>query len=409
MLQRILALGSASAINVALVALVNLLLAKTLGVEEFGIVRTVTAYLIILTMLGNFTLHDALTFHIARADDGEIRKYFSNAAFMTICCSCVTSIFAILIFSGVDAWQTELKRYLIYSCFLLPVLTLTILYNNSLQALGSHRAYALVTLMSAVVPLVIVLPASYAWSLPGWICGRFVAAGILLLIACFFVNEFISLTKISGEHVVRLWSFARVQFISGALSLTLMSVDIVYLEYVTHNLPMIAHYGLAQLFAKAPLFLATTISRSYFKEVSVSADPRKKIMEFLLLTTLVSAVVALAVYLVCPLLISSFYGAEYEAAGAILKVMALGIIFNFLWSAISTITVAQGRPSMAVKVSSVGAITGALLLYFLIPHYHALGAAWAMNIAYATGVMTGLYLVFKSKFEPLPGMLREKN
>lgn len=409
MLQRILALGSASAINVALAALLNLLLAKTLGVEEFGIVRTVTAYLIILTMLGNFTLHDALTYHIARVDDGEIRKYFFNAAAMTIFFSCATAAVAFTIFSGVDAWHAELKKYLTYIIVLLPVLTLTILYNNSLQALGSHRAYALVTLLSAVVPLVIVLPASYAWSLPGWLGGRFMAAGILLLIAWFFAKEFISLAKISKEHIVRLWSFARVQFISGALSLTLMSVDIVYLEYVTHNLPMIAHYGLAQLFAKAPLFLATTISRSYFKDISASTDPRKKIMEFLLLTTSVSAVVALVVYLVCPMLIAHFYGAEYEAAGEIMKVMALGIIFNFLWNAISTITVAQGKPSMAVKVSSVGAITGALLLYFLIPQYLALGAAWAMNIAYATGVMTGLYLIFKSSFEPLPGMLREKN
>jgi len=403
-------MGSASAINVAFVALLSLLLAKTLSVEEFGIVRTVTAYSIILTMIGSFTIQDALAFYIVKSKDGDINSLFFHATIMTALFSSLTAICAMAIFYSFDLWQGDLKICLIVISALLPILSLTILYNNSLQALGSHRVFAALTIISALVPLIIIIPLSYALSLKGWLTGRFISAAVLLFAAYYFVRENVSICKIGKDKIFKLWSFSRVQFISGIFSLILMSMDVVYLEYVTHNLPMIANYGLAQLFAKSPLFIASTISRSYFKDIaSVGAASTKKVTEFLMLTTLVSSVVALAAYSAFPIFIKAIYGPEYEAANSLLKAMSIGIIFSFLWNAISTITVAQGKPSMAVKVSSIGAVTGVALLYFLTPRYEALGVAWAMNIAYATGVITGLYLIITSDFDSNTREVYEKS
>ncbi len=71
MITRVAGMLSASSINVALLALLSLILAKVLPVESFGITRTATAYLGMLLMLAHATLPAAVSAFVASAPKND--------------------------------------------------------------------------------------------------------------------------------------------------------------------------------------------------------------------------------------------------------------------------------------------------------------------------------------------------
>ena len=189
------------------------------------------------------------------------------------------------------------------------------------------------------------------------------------------------------------------QFLSGILSLILMSADVILLERLTGDLSVTANYGMAQLFAKSVLFLPSTIGRVYFKDIAAANSGSKKIVEFLSINIALGLIITAILWTVGPLFIKHVFGSDYFQATQLLKIMALGTVSSFLWNCISTINVATGKTAASALISSIGAVFGLTLLLWGIPHYGAVSAAWAMNIAYSAGVFVGLYLIWRSQHQ----------
>lgn len=396
MLTRLLGLGLASAASVFLTAVLSLILGKLLPIDDFGVTRTITAYLVVLTMLGNLTLPDALSYFLAHCDQAQIRKYYTHSSLLVFLFSTVVALISILVFRFSNYWSGNLRNALIISAITLPLINLAILYNSSLQSLGSHRTYAFITLISAVIPLVIITPFSFIGSLDGWITGRVVAAVILLVVVWYPLRTYIRTTPLKLSCFAELLAFSRLQFLSGVLSLVLMSADVILLERLTKSLSITANYGMALLFSKSVLFLPAAIGRAYFKDIALSKNQKNKIHEFLAINIGIGILASLALISIGPFFISQLYGENYLLAAQLLKTMSFGIVFNFLWSGISTINIASGQPASSALISIVGATSGLSLLLIGIPAYGAEGAAWAMNIAYFLGAVTGLFLIWNN-------------
>lgn len=402
MLRRLFGLSASSGLSVFFTALLSLILGKLLPIDEFGVTRTITAYLVLLTMFGNLTLHDALAYFVARSNKAEISQFFFHATALVILASSLVAVMAMLIFGLSGYWSGPLRIALLVVTFTLPALNLAILYNSSLQALGSHRTFALVTALSALIPLLVLAPFSAAWALNGWISGRCIIALLLLFISWYAIRSYLACMPIKRRYLIQLFAFSRLQFLSGILSLVLMSADVILLERLTNDLAATANYGMAQLFAKSVLFLPTAIGRAYFKDIATADNRIKKIAEFLCINITLGLVIGLGLWIAGPALIEHMYGHKYLLATQLIKIMALGIVFSFLWNCISTINVATGKPAISALISSIGATFGLILLLTGIPVRGAVGAAWAMNIAYAAGAMAGLYFVYRNIYEKTP-------
>lgn len=396
MLRRLFGLGASSALNVLLTAILSLILGKFLSVDAFGITRTITAYLILLTMLGNFTLHDALAYFIVRSNATEIPKYFQTSSVVVTLASLITAIIAIFTFVLSGYWSGPLRNALIVVTLTLPALNLTILYISSLQALGSHRTYAIVSVASAMIPLIVLVPASAQWALNGWTAGRCIVAILLLAVSWYPIRNYLSFTPFKGRYLRQLIAFSRLQFLSGVLSLVLMSADIILLERLTGDLTTTANYGMAQLFSKSVLFLPAAIGRAYFRDISQPQAGKNKINEFIIINVILGLIVSLGLWFCGPVFIQKVYGQNYLLASHLLKIMSAGIVFSFLWNCISTINIAIGQPSSSAIISLVGSTFGLALLIINIPTYGAAGAAWAMNFAYAAGALVGLFLIWRN-------------
>lgn len=395
--KKLIGLSSVSAINVAGLALLSLLLAKFLPVEQFGVIRTVTAYMVVLSLFGHMTFHDALACKVARAKNDVIRrKYFSTATVFVLVNSLFIGVLSWVIVSFSGYFEGELRNILSIVVLCLPLITTTILYNNSLQAVGSYKALAVAVLAAAVVPLSIILPFAYFQQLDGWLLGRVLSFFILAFIAAYIVKSYLVSCKIYIKELKELFSFAKVQILSGMLSLVLLSADILLIERLLRDLKQVAYYGLAAFFAKAVMFIPTSISRVYFKsiaETSAGITAENKILEFLGVVIAVCGIVAIAMYHLGSVFIKLLFGDLYTDSIIVLEILSIGIVVMGLWQAISTINISISRPDNSLKISAVGAVVGLLLLTLLIPEYGIEGAAWSMNVAYLSGVLVGLFLL----------------
>jgi O-antigen/teichoic acid export membrane protein len=390
-------IAGASAIQVVLLALLSLLLARVLPVEDFGITRVVTAYMVVLTMFGHMCLHDAVSTFVARVETVEEKSAYVMAGSKLVLISSVmiVLVFEVLVLNA-PWWTGRLRNALASVMLFLPLVTLTLVYTSVLQSIGSYKKLSVAVLLGGVIPLICMVPPSAGWGLTGWIFGRGVSYFLLLVCGVILTKEFFVATWPSQTYST-LIGFSRVQLVSGILSMGMQSADILILERLGASLSDIALYGLAALFARSVLFVPGAMGRVYFREIaegSSRGDYTKP--AYHLLGSVVGICVTLAVIMATcvPAIIRFFYGEEYSSSIPILEVMCVGIVFNGLWSALSTINIAINRPSFAVAISLSGFAMSLVLLVLLVPSHGTIGAAWAMNAAYIVGSCVGLWLIY---------------
>lgn len=399
-LRAITGIAGASVIQVVLLALLSLLLARVLPVEDFGITRVVTAYMVFLTMLGHVCMHDAVSTFVARAETVEEKSaYVMGGTKVVLISSAITVfIFEVLVLNG-TWWTGHLRNTLALVVLFLPMVGLTLVYTSVLQSIGNYKKLSVAVLLGGVIPLFCMLPPSAGWGLTGWIVGRGVSYALLLACGIMLIKEFFTPTG-SSHTYSKLIGFSRVQLVSGILSMGMQSADVLVLERLGASLSDIAFYGLAALFARSIQFIPGAMGRVYFQEIAEgsSRGNHTKPACHLLGSVVVICVILAGIMATCvPFIIRQFYGAEYSSSIPILQIMCGGIVFNGLWSALSTINIAINRPSFAVAISFGGVCTSIALLALLIPHYGSIGAAWAMNAAYAVGVVIGLWLLYSTR------------
>jgi O-antigen/teichoic acid export membrane protein len=275
-------------------------------------------------------------------------------------------------------------------------MALAILYNNSLEGIGGYRAYSFITLLSALIPLITIVPPAWLYGLSGWLAGKIISTLLILAASTYVVRRFLISGIFSKPHLAQLWSFSKFQFVGSMLSMLLMSVDLIFMERYTQDLKMIANYAMAQLFAKSALFLANVIGRSYFRDLVIrSGDSTSLSLIFLAVISSTGIAAALTLAWITPPLIDWIYGAGYGVAKELLRPMLFSVPLIFLWHGISVINRATGNPRSPILINAVGATVMLASLFILVPRFGGVGAVYAVNGAYATSVGAGLFLLFR--------------
>lgn len=408
--MKISAIVVASGLQIIFLAVLSLVLAKILSVDSFGVTRTVTAYIIVLTMMGHFCLHDAVATYVAGAKAEEEKiAYVVNGSYQVVLISLVVTLLAELVvyFSGI--WESDLKKALFLSILFLPAVSLIIVYTSLLQAIGSYKKFTVSLIMGGIIPFVFMAPPTWQWGLNGWIWGRNAASVILLAFTFYLVRHWFKVKKMDRQVSGKLLSFAKIQFISGILSMLMQSADIIALERISGQMSQVAVYGLAALFAKSVMFFPGAIGRVYFKEIAESsADGTKvwKLIDHLLLaTTMLCILMAAILFIAVPIVIDALYHDRYSDSILVLKIMCIGITFSGLWAALSVVNIAMKQPRIAVIISVTGVVTSFILLGALVPKYGAAGAAWAMNGGYFAGTLMGMWLLLQIRRQSMTGII----
>jgi O-antigen/teichoic acid export membrane protein len=110
---------------------------------------------------------------------------------------------------------------------------------------------------------------------------------------------------------------------------------------------------------------------------------------------LLAAVPALALMLLFPEWLMSFFGEEFRVASTALVILALGQFVNIATGSVGYLLSMTGLERKVRNNAFLSALIGVTLGFLLIPSYGLLGASIATAVAIATQNLLGVYQVRK--------------
>jgi PST family polysaccharide transporter len=260
---------------------------------------------------------------------------------------------------------------------------------------ASNTALILASLAKIILILRQAPLTAFAWAATG--------QGII-----FTIGLFVFYTS-SGQHVKK-WKFNLEQaknlmkdswplIISGLAIMIYMKSDQIMLGNMA-GAEAIGVYSVAVRLSELWYFIPMALAASFFPAIVRSRETKSQ-QVFHERTQLFFDIIAGAAYLiVIPLtfianwLVLTLYGAEYVAAGHILKIHIWSFLFVSLGVAQNQWLMAENMTKFSMVTTFVGAVVNVGLNFLLIPRYAGIGAAWSTFIAYAiSGYFGALFYV----------------
>ena len=137
-------------------------------------------------------------------------------------------------------------------------------------------------------------------------------------------------------------------------------------------------------------FVATAVTVTSYGHVAAlsRAESAKLTARAIRNTLLVSALAALAIFVLAPIPIRILYGDRYEGAITPLRILAVGAVaFAPRGLFVNYFTVQLGKPQAVLVFTVIAAILNLALSVVLIPSMGYSGAAWAATIAYVLSMV----------------------
>lgn len=198
--------------------------------------------------------------------------------------------------------------------------------------------------------------------------------------------------RFSQQALRDIWHFARGMIITTLLSLMLMQVDKLLLSRLL-SLEDFGAYTLAATVANALVLLIAPISQSYypkFTELLTRRDEHSLIAAYhqgaqLMTVVLIPATLILVFNGEFLLTIWTGNSALAQSSATLVALLAIGTAFNGLMHIPYMLQLAYGWSSLAAKVNFVAVAILIPVLFWAVPRYGAIGAAWlwvSVNVGY---------------------------
>lgn len=202
--------------------------------------------------------------------------------------------------------------------------------------------------------------------------------------------------RIEARHVRDTLRFALPVLVGYLAYFVLMRFGVLVLQ---RHAPAqeLAVYGVAQQLALILAIASTSFGMALQPAVYAAEAPQVPAMlrqaARVLLVTMLAAATALMLF--APELIALVAPPGYAGAVPLLLVLALGNFCNAFSLVSDTALLQQKRVAMSVGISLASALVTAVLSLWLIPHYHAWGAAWAAAGGLAARMVLAHLVVYR--------------
>lgn len=125
--------------------------------------------------------------------------------------------------------------------------------------------------------------------------------------------------------------------------------------------------------------LAPAITRAHMQDRGLY---ERRIVNQYRLMFIMFLVTALPLYFLAEPFMVLFFGDKFQAAGHLLSLFAIRLFFTNMGVAKSSFITNEGLFRYSMVTSVVGAVCNIVLNLLLIPHYHSIGAIWAMIVSF---------------------------
>jgi O-antigen/teichoic acid export membrane protein len=358
-----------------------LLIARTLGPENFGQYTFVITFITIAALFWEFGLNTLLTKDISR-DLSSAARYTGALIIIKICLMTTSSLFigVFLYFKGYE--QSVVSSILIFAL---------VSFSNNIIGIfnGIFRAFkrmefpsSMQVFRSVVMLLLIVILFKYSHSIGHiFICHLFSSLAVLSLSFFLLIRNFtIPSFRVDFAFLKGLVIASVPFFLTSTVSIILFRIDHLMLARMVGNYELglySANYTIFEVvISLIPMMIMgaafPVMSELYLKDIRELQRLYGLLLKYFLL---ISIPMSCGLVMLGKEIIGFVYGVEYENGGIILSVLGSSVWIFFLTQLVSWTLTAVDRQRIVFASNFVGMLVNIVLNCYFIPKYGAIGAA----------------------------------
>lgn len=370
-----------------------ILLARSIGIENFGIYTFALAFVYNFSPITDFGIDRFVLRELSRQPDLSA-SYFAKLVplrfFLTIIAYLLIVIFGLVLkISSPALLGVALLGLVLFPSTLISLITN---FQNAKEKM-EYAAFAnIATIAITLVLGYLFIQASFPllWIILAYVLGYFLVAVVLFFkLDSFGLAQKWNIDKgFIKSMLISAWPFAAMALISAFyLKISLILVELIQGDYLT------GIYASAFKFIEAFLVITQSLSLALFPLSSrLFNDDKKQLKKlyFQALVVLLFLSLPLAIFLIifAKDIIYLAYGEEYRSAVLPLSVLGVSLIFFFLNSLVGNIIQNSNKIKEFIAVSFLYLLVATTIAVWLISRYSIVGA----SIAVLTGEIIGLVI-----------------
>lgn len=385
-------LGIGKVISIALSFLVNILIARSLGVEGIGQFNLTITIVNIGAVFCLFGLSDIVIREVAIGTENKNWSDINGLTLSAIKVVLFTSSFLLalaLISKYIFAYFLQVNLwYILFVYFIVLFRIVTRVYSSSLygilRPITSYYTNEIVALILFVIGVSIMIKIQTQLSLfivlLIYLLGRIVA----------YLFTYFAWMKLKKSAVATQYSLPillkkgfPLLVVAGG-SMLLLSVDALMIGAMCSSVDLGLYTTASKIALTIPFLIQimnSIYSPRFAKLYSASLFNELKILFIKIFTffVFISLLVITLIYLFSELALS-LWGSQFVQAKEVLYILAIGQIINLLTASTGSILTMSGRESILGWITFFGVILNFTLNYLLIPRFGILGGATATTI-----------------------------
>lgn len=384
--------------RLVLILVSEILLARYLGPEHFGIYSYVIAIYALFLVISSFGIDNNLVKDLVH-DPDQHDVLVTSATLIKL----LGGVFAFFI-ASVWAFYFSHDQFLLIALISIGYLFhWTKVFELYFQSQNNFRFIALSAIFTGLCFFIIKLILIFQnYSLVSFLIVyilELICSGLMIFMIC-ARHQNISIRldlSIVKRHIQISWPLV----LSGIAVTIYLKIDQVMLQHYAGN-SALGIYAAAIKLSEGWYFIGGLITavmapKIYHLQQTSQIDYDKFLEKIIAYLTLLALGIVIFTSLMSEILLNFLYGSAYQGASIILKVHIWALFFAYLGCVQGIYWIAEGMQKIFLYQNLCSALLNICLNLILIPQYHGVGAAWATFIAYGLPVLMVPYFVPRAR------------
>lgn len=379
----------ASIINMLLVFVISIILARHLGAYDLGIYRLTYTFYGVATMVGALGIAVAVIKYVAEYKDDEVNlnKIVSSAIITSLISGVIMSLIIYLLSQTVaDLFRTpEMKIQLMLLSPVFPFILVNSILYGTLNGLRKMKAYAIALILQQVLMTVSTVILVYRdFGVSGAIISIVISSIVMSAYLIYSCRGYFHLI-LDGylETTKKLLAFGSQMFGANLINMINIQADVAFLGYFL-TATNVGYYsaatGLSKFFLVVPQAIQTVsypATSEYWTRKDISGL-QKMLDKSLKYSALALMPAGLAIGFFAGDIVTRIYGQGFQQSALPLQILLLGtVIFGVACTSIGGSLAGINRPDLSLKAAGISAGANVILNVLLIPKFGIAGAAIA--------------------------------
>ena len=379
----------ASIINMFLIFIISIILARYLGASDLGLYRLAYTFYGVATMVGALGIPVAVIKYVAEYKDDEVNlnKIVSSGIITSLIVGVVISIIIYLLSQTLaDLFKMpQIESLLELLSPVFPFVLVNSILFGTLNGLRKMERYAIALILQQALMTASTIILIYSgFGVSGAIISIVISSigvSAYLIYSCrghfhLILDEYLQTTK-------KITSFGTKMFGANLINMINLQADIVFLGYFL-TATNVGYYsaatGLSKFFLVVPQAIQTVSypATSEYRTKKNILGLQKMLDKSMKYSALVLMPAGLALGFFAEDIVTRIYGQGFQQSALPLQILLIGtVIFGVACTSIGGTLAGMNRPDLSLKAAGISAAANVILNVMLIPKFGIVGAAIA--------------------------------